>query len=216
MHAEDHGDKGSDLALSEWLLGLLKDHHVPQPSSIRLIAYPRVLGYQFKPVSFWFCDDETGNSLAIIAEVRNTFSGRHAYVLTPHTLENARGDDGSESIQTLRNGQTLSADKCFTVSPFCTISGSYRFRFFNHETRSLSRIDYHDDKGLLLITSLSGERTALSSRRLFRLALAIPWQSLTVVLRIHWQALKLWLKKVPFYGAHQTPPPPQSLPSQGT
>ncbi|NCZ30571.1 MAG: DUF1365 family protein [Betaproteobacteria bacterium] len=48
------------------------------------------------------------------------------------------------------------------------------------------------------------------------ITLDIPWQSLLVSFRIHWQALRLWLKKVPFYGAQQTPTPPQSSPSQGT
>jgi DUF1365 family protein len=187
----------------------LSEHQLPRPAKISLVAYPRVFGYQFKPVSFWHCEDEQGKCLAIVAEVHNTFSGRHAYLLSPKSVL-------AGEAKTLKNGQTLQTEKRFVVSPFCTISGSYRFRFFNDEIHSLSRIEYVDDQGLLLITSLRGERISLSSRTLIKLTLAIPWQSLLVVLRIHWQALKLWLKKVPFYGAQQTPPPPQSLPSQGT
>ena len=205
-------------ALSVWLLGLLSEHQLPRPAKISLVAYPRVFGYQFKPVSFWLCDDENGDCVAMVAEVHNTFSGRHAYVLSAQSLEKtqAGASIGEGSNRKLRDGQTLSTRKCFTVSPFCTISGLYRFRFYNQQDRSLSRIEYHDEQGLLLVTSLSGERIALSKTNLLKLALSIPWQSLLVIVRIHWQALKLWLKKVPFFGPNQTPPPPQSLPSQGT
>ena len=217
MHAKDHGDPQEGLSLSQWLFGLLSEHQVALPSRIRLIAYPRVFGYQFKPVSFWLCEDHEGHCIAIIAEVRNTFSGRHAYVLTASQLEKAKTLTMADLTQArLSNGQTLSTKKCFTVSPFCTISGSYRFRFYNSEARSLSRIEYYDDKGLLLITSMCGERLNLQTSSLLALALDIPWQSLLVSFRIHWQALRLWLKKVPFYGAQQTPTPPQSSPSQGT
>jgi len=233
MHAKDHGSGQANEPLSQWLLGLLEAHKVETPQRIRLVAYPRVLGYQFKPVSFWFCEDAQGECTAIVAEVRNTFSGRHAYVLTPGQLESAAMTIGSRaeghhtqgkslpidrktaamSKSVLKNGQTLTTSKCFTVSPFCTISGEYRFRFYNGDDRNLARIDYHDNDGLLLTTSMSGRRSALSRRNLLKFALGIPWQSLLVMLRIHWQAFLLWLKKVPFYGAHQTPIPPQSLPS---
>jgi len=218
MHANDHGSGRPGESLSAWLMALLNEHGVPRPASIRLLAYPRVLGYQFKPVSFWLCDDENGDCVAVVAEVHNTFSGRHAYVLSAQSLEATQAgvSIGEGPNRKLRDGQTLSTSKCFTVSPFCTISGLYRFRFYNQKARSLSRIEYHDEQGLLLITSLSGQRIALSKSNLLKLALGIPWQSLLVIVRIHWQALKLWLKKVPFFGPNQTPPPPQSLPSQGT
>ncbi|NCV27123.1 MAG: DUF1365 family protein, partial [Betaproteobacteria bacterium] len=175
MHAKDHGDPQEGQSLSQWLFGLLSEHQVALPSRIRLIAYPRVFGYQFKPVSFWLCEDHEGHCIAIIAEVRNTFSGRHAYVLTASQLENAKTLTMADLTQArLSNGQTLSTKKCFTVSPFCTISGSYRFRFYNSEARSLSRIEYYDDKGLLLITSMCGERLNLQTSSLLALALDIP------------------------------------------
>lgn len=233
MHAKDHGCGAPGESLSQWLLGLLDSHQVPRPERIRLLAYPRVLGYQFKPVSFWLCEDRKGDCLAIVAEVHNTFSERHAYVLTASQIESPKASTRLEGPggqyrtagQTakavdlpavVKDGQTLTTDKCFTVSPFCTISGSYRFRFYNSNERSLARIEYLDPEGLLLTTSMCGERSALTRQSLLKLALGIPWQSLMVMLRIHWQALRLWLKKVPFYGADQTPIPPQSFPSQGT
>ena len=73
-----------------------------------------MLGYVFKPVSFWHCHRPDGSLAAIVAEVNNTFGERHCYLLTGPTLA---------------YGREMVANKVFHVSPFCHVQGSYRFRF---------------------------------------------------------------------------------------
>jgi len=102
----------------------------------------------------------------------------------------------------LREGQTITADKAFHVSPFCEVEGSYRFRFFVERKCPVVRIDYDDAEGELLLTSVSGKSTAWSTRALLGAFLRMPLLTAGIVFRIHWQAFKLWIKGVPFVGAH--------------
>lgn len=190
FHEADHGD---GLRAVDWIRALLERAGIRAEGDIRLQTFPRVLGYAFKPVSFWFCHDREGRRRAIVAEVNNTFGERHCYL-----LENA---DGAP----LRDAQTLCADKAFHVSPFCPIEGRYRFRFLDNGRRAVSRIDYDDAGGPLLATSLSGTYQVLDRKACLHALLGHPWFTVAVMARIHWQALQLWLKRVPFW---RKPPPP--------
>jgi DUF1365 family protein len=189
----DHGDgrapsKGGALA---WLDELLAAQGIDDATGeVWLHCYPRVLGFTFKPVSFWYCHRLDGTLRAIVVEVNNTFGERHCYLLDHPRL-----------------GVELRADKVFHVSPFCPVEGEYRFRFmFNAErTRTVARIDFDDLAGPLIQTSVSGELqplTAQSSRQALR---RYPLMTLAVVWRIHWQALKLFAKKARFF---RKPTPP--------
>lgn len=190
FHESDHGDGG--LA-ADWIRGLLDRAGIRADGEIRLQTFPRVLGYAFKPVSFWFCHDQAGERRAIVAEVNNTFGERHCYLL-------ANGD-GSP----LRDAQPLSADKDFHVSPFCPVEGRYRFRFLDNGRRAVSRIDYDDADGSLLATSMSGTYRPLDPKACLVALLGHPWFTVAVMVRIHWQALQLWIKRVPWW---RKPPPP--------
>ena len=115
----DHGDGRPLLA---WIDALLADHGVTDADGeIWLHAFPRVFGYVFNPVSFWFAHRGDGTLRAIVAEVNNTFGERHCYLLSH--------DDG----RPLAWGEELHARKVFHVSPFCAIEGHYRFRFMLRE-----------------------------------------------------------------------------------
>jgi DUF1365 family protein len=191
LRESDHGDGSGARA---WIEGLLRRAGVAADGEIALIAFPRVLGYQFKPVSFWMCHDRGGTLRAVVAEVNNTFGERHAYLLC------------DPAGRALRNGQELRAAKVFHVSPFCGVTGEYRFRFFDDPRRGLARIDYDDDAGnAVLVTSVSGRYAPLDARSVTRALLAYPAFTLGVIARIHWQALQLWLRRVPL---HPKPPPP--------
>ena len=107
----DHGD---GRPLLEWADDILRQAGVHDADGeIWLQTCPRMLGYVFKPVSFWFCERQDGSTAAIIAEVNNTFGDRHVYVLRP-------------SRRPLANGETLKADKAFYVSPFFDLRGHYQ------------------------------------------------------------------------------------------
>ena len=188
----DHGD-GGDNALV-WLDALLSAEGITDATGEAwLHCYPRVLGYTFKPVSFWYCHREDDSLRAIVVEVNNTFGERHCYLLDAPVL-----------------GVEQRADKAFHVSPFCTLEGGYRFRFMldPQRTRTVARIDYDDATGLLLQTSVSGSLQPLTRAALRRAFWRHPAMTLGVIGRIHWQALKLWSKRVRFISK---PPPPDVI-----
>jgi DUF1365 family protein len=199
FHDSDHGDGKTPLLL--WIDQLLRSEGITDADGeIWLQTFPRVLGYVFNPVSFWFCHRHDGALRAIVCEVNNTFGERHCYLL----------DSGG----VMQWGQSHTASKVFHVSPFCAVDGSYRFRFMRtiqnikgaNTERIVARIDYHDAQGPLLLTSVSGKLRALNDVRAAQAFLRYPLMSFGVIARIHWQALRLFIKRVPFFSK---PHPPQ-------
>ena len=189
FHDADHGDGRSDCLA--WLDELLQSEGIHgADGEAWLQTYPRVLGYAFKPVSFWYCHRSDGSLAAVVAEVNNTFGERHAYLLAGPQLA-----FGREQVAT----------KVFAVSPFCRVEGRYRFRFMrtgigNTSGRSVVRIEHDDDNGPLLVTSVSGTLRPLAPAALRQVFWRMPLLTLGVIARIHWQALRLLLKRVPFVG----------------
>jgi DUF1365 family protein len=198
FHDRDHG-ACDGTALEPWIRRLLADEGIEAGGEIVLHAFPRMLGYVFNPVSFWVCHDRRGAVRAVLCEVSNTFGERHNYLVADPT--------GAP----LRSGVPLRARKVFHVSPFCAIRGGYRFRFHFGADRWLARIDYFDDDDAphpLLETWISGRRLPLQRGSARRLWLRYPLFTAGVVGRIHWQALRLWLKRVPFF---TKPAPPTEI-----
>jgi DUF1365 family protein len=109
-------------------------------------------------------------------------------------------------------GQEQRADKVFHVSPFCDVDGTYRFRFMRTDLhagergRVVVRIDHDDAHGRLLATSVSGVSTPLTPSGLRSVMWRMPLAVLGVMLRIHWQAFRLWLKGVPWFAKPAAPP----------
>jgi uncharacterized protein len=190
----DHGDGRAD-ALA-WLDELLAAERIGDArGEVWLHTFPRVLGYIFNPVSFWYVHRSDGSLTAVVVEVNNTFGERHCYLL--------RGP-------TLRWGAEVEASKIFHVSPFCAVEGRYRFRFLLSggpalPRHTVARIEHDDAEGALLRTSVSGTLEPLSLATACRAFFGMPLMTFGVVARIHWQALRLALKRVPF---HRQPPAP--------
>jgi uncharacterized protein len=204
IFAINDADHGDGRPLLDWIDGLLRGAGIDDADGeIWLHTFPRVAGYVFNPVSFWIAHRADGALRAIVCEVNNTFGERHAYLLAH--------PDG----RTLTWGEELTATKALHVSPFCSMQGQYRFRLMlapardAHPARFVARIDYDDEQGPLLETSISGELGALTDRALARAFLAFPLFTLGVIARIHWQAAKLWFKRVPYFT--QPADPAQSL-----
>lgn len=198
FHDRDHGD--GQTPLIDWIDGMLRAEGVTDADGeIWLQSFPRVLGYVFNPVSFWFCHRNDGALRAIVCEVNNTFGERHCYLL----------DSGG----IMPWGREMMATKIFHVSPFCAVEGSYRFRFMratqargeSAPERIVARIDYHDAQGPLLLTSVSGVLQPLNDASAARAFITHPLMTLGVIFRIHWQALKLFFKRVPFFSKPEPP-----------
>lgn len=197
FHERDHGPRDGS-SLDAWIRALLAREGVRADGDVVLYAFPRMLGYVFNPVSFWVCHAGDGTVRAVLVEVNNTFGESHQYLL-------AR-DDGAP----LASGQTFRARKEFHVSPFCAVRGHYTFRFHFGPGRWLARIDYFepDDAHALLETHVSGIAEPLPARGPLPLFWRYRWFTLGVVARIHWQAAKLWFKRVPFFTKPSPPHQP--------
>jgi hypothetical protein len=184
FHFRDHGARDGSPP-EPWIRALLLREGVHEADGeVILQTFPRMLGYVFNPVSFWLCHDRAGALRAILCEVNNTFGERHNYLLT-----SAHGGPIGE-------GDTLATRKVFHVSPFCKVEGSYRFRFDQGSEDCRVAIDYEAGAGTLLTTAVWGRAAALSNGNLLRAFVLYPWMTLGVIIRIHWQALKLCLAGV--------------------
>ena len=209
FHDADHGDGRSDCLA--WVDELLQSEGITDAlGEVWLHTYPRMLGHRFKPVSFWYCHRADGALAAVVAEVNNTFGGRHSYLLAGPQLA---------------YGREVTAAKQFHVSPFCQVKGLYRFRFMHSSgnqpaegQRTVARIAHDDGDGPLLLTSVSGTLEALTRRRLHQALWRMPLLSLGVVARIHWQALRLLARRLPFFGRQGQPDPsqPPTAPATGS
>jgi hypothetical protein len=152
---------------------------------VRLVTLPRVLGYLFNPVSFYFCYDRTGAPVAALAEVTNTFREMKPYLLAPATLR-----DGAFRLR---------VPKHFYVSPFSDVDVAFDFTLRVPGERLSIQIDDYAGAERTLTSTLAGPRQPLTDARLAWFTLKYPLLSLRVITLIHWHALRLWLKRVPWF-----------------
>jgi uncharacterized protein len=195
LDIRDYGPRDG-RALAPWMRERLAEAGIPADGPIWLQTLPRILGHAFNPVSFWYCYDRAGYLRALYADVRNTFGGHHGYLLS--APEHAPIGETTE----------LRCRKTFHVSPFCRVEGHYLFRVRQRGTRLTTAIDYADNQGMLLRTAISMRAQPLDARRALCALVRQPFVTPGVVLRIHWQALRLWCKRVPFYGKNPATPAP--------
>jgi DUF1365 family protein len=150
---------------------------------IRLLCFPRVLGFVFNPLSIFFVQDAEDRLEAVIYEVNNTFGQTHAYVAPA----SGAGD------------QRQAADKVLYVSPFFRVDGGYRFRIVPPGERFKLVIAKSAASGETdFVASLGARREPLTDASLLSLSLSKPFMTLGVVAAIHWQAFRLLLKGAPF------------------
>lgn len=195
FNEKDHGDHNNALA---WIKKILASEDIPDADGeVWLMTMPRMLGFVFNPVSFWWCHDRSGQLRAVLCEVHNTFGERHCYLLV------APGNG------IIADNTRLQSKKIFHVSPFLEVKGSYRFRLsFNEQHRTVG-IDYFKEDTRVLKTIITGKSYPLNDRELLRTVFSFGFATLMVVLRINWQALKLFLKGITFH--HKPTPPSQEI-----
>ncbi len=184
FYNKDHGARdGSSLQI--WIDEILSKKNLQQKvKKVFLLSYPRVLGYVFSPVSFWFCLDENEKLIAVLSEVNNTFGENHNYLIFNYDQSG------------IQENQWFETKKEFHVSPFLKVEGEYKFRFIFNEKSIAVWIDYcakNSEKTLL--TSIVCKKEKLCDSLLIKAFFDIPLMTVKVIVLIHWQALKLLFKK---------------------
>lgn len=150
-----------------------------------LLTHPRYCGFVFNPVSFFVCMDELGNKQFIVSEITNTpWLERHCYV---------------HQIDANLSEQIFEFDKAFHVSPFMPMQLRYRWRFLINDKKVRIDMRLLRDAVVEFDAVMDAQAEILDSRAMRRLPIQFPLQTCAVVWRIYWQALRLWLKKTPFY-----------------
>jgi hypothetical protein len=152
---------------------------------IRLVTFPRHLGYKFAPISLWYGYDPGGTLRGILYEVNNTFGETHIY---------AAAVDANLSQH--------AAEKVFHVSPFFDISGTYQFTARAPDNHLSLVVSTTEKEARQHTASIKARRLPASAGNLARLALTNPLSTLGVTAGIHWEALKLWMR-----GARYRPRP---------
>ena len=187
----DHLDLGKGNVKAN-ITAHLANHGIPVPegSRVRLVTLPRVLGYIFNPVCFYFISDSEGRPLHAVAEVTNTF-----HEMKPYIVRQPNGEGVFDLI----------TPKHFYVSPFSSLDTSFHFRLNVPGERIKIHIDDLEGDHRTLLSWIHGERRELSDARLAWYLVRFPLLTLMVILRIHWQAFRLWIKKLPFHRKSANP-----------
>ena len=164
---------------------------------ITMLTMPRILGYQFNPITIFYCFDANDELAAVFYEVSNTFGEKHSYVFE-------MAEEGLSCIHEIK--------KTFHVSPFLEREGTYRFKQKIAANKLALSIQYLDQMNLKTLSAVLGlERQKLSSTGLLLAFCRIPFLTLKVMLAIHVEALRLWLKKLPIFSKPAPPNSPVSM-----
>jgi len=184
-HERDHfGD--ADIPLRERVLQDARKNGVDLPDGrVFLLTHLRYLGYNFNPVSFFYCYDRAEKLRAILAEVNNTFGETHNYWLNP-----GNGQPAANSFR-------YRFPKTFHVSPFMKMEQEYEWTFTPPAERLISQCITHENGIAIFDSTLKMERREWSRAELHRTLVQYPWVTLKVIAAIHWEAVKLFFKRVP-------------------
>jgi len=177
---------GEAASTRENLVRYLEGHGISLPARARitLVTLPRVLGYIFNPVSFYFCHDADGQPLCSVVEVGNTFGEMKPYLL--------RELSGADAFR-------LVTPKHFYVSPFSALDLAFDFKLRVPGERLEIHIDDREGERRVLLSALTGKRSPLTSWQLAWFTFKYPLITLKVILLIHWHALLLWARRLPWH-----------------
>ncbi len=195
LHDRDLGPRDGG-SLKVWIQQHLSAAGIdPRGGRVRVLCFPRLLGYVFNPLAIWFCYDAAQRLVAVLYDVSNTFGESHGYLIP---IATDRTPDEAVEQQ---------CAKRLYVSPFMDMQATYRFRLGEPNARLAIRIDQEDAAGRGFIATHTARRAPLSDATLLRACFAYPLMTLKVIGGIHWEALRLWRK-----GARVRPrpaPPPR-------
>ncbi|MFI5662824.1 DUF1365 domain-containing protein [Streptomyces sp. NPDC051684] len=177
--ARDHFD-GDRPSIRSGLDAFLAGHGVDlQGGPVVMLTHARVLGYVFNPLTLYWCHSPGGALRCVVAEVHNTYGGRHCYLLWP---------DASGRAWT---------DKEFYVSPFFPVDGRYRMRLPAPGERVDLTVQLERDGGRPFTATVRGTRKEVRTRTLLGLAVRRPWSTLAVSAAIRLHGIRLYLRGLP-------------------
>jgi len=180
---KDHGSRDG-TSLIDWVkLNLTKKNLNTKNIRIKLLCYPRILGYVFNPLSVFFIYDNKEKLISILYEVKNTFGEQHTYIF--------KVDSEKNLIQN-------NCSKKFHVSPFIKMNCKYFFRILKPGEKISVIIDQYDQEGKILYASQDGKKVAFTSQELIKSYIKHPLMTFKIFLAIHFEAFKLWTKGIKY------------------
>ena len=183
FYEKDHGERDG-TSLFDWVKKNLSTNEISTDNiKVKLLCYPRILGYVFNPLSIFFVYDKNYDLISILYEVKNTFDEQHTYVF--------KVESQNKLIQN-------NCSKKFHVSPFIEMDCNYFFKILNPDQKLSIVIDQYDQEGKILFASQDGVRSDLTSKNLMNFYLKHPLMTFKIISAIHFEAFKLWIKGIKF------------------
>ena len=183
FYDSDHGPRDG-TSIKEWVIKNLKENQIDtEDINIKLLCYPRILGYVFNPLSVFFIYNKNSELISIFYEVKNTFGEQHTYIF---------------KIEEKENLIKHTCKKKFHVSPFIEMNCIYFFKTLKPSEKISVIIDQYDDNGKLLYASQDGNRIQLNNKNLVLSYIKHPLMTFKIIAAIHFEAFKLWLKGIKF------------------
>ncbi|YCM45707.1 DUF1365 domain-containing protein [Verrucomicrobiaceae bacterium 227] len=185
LQNRDHVDLGHPGGIKANLFAWLTEQSIafPPDARVELVTLPRVLGYSFNPVSFFYLSNPDGTPLFAVAEVVNTYREMKLYLVNKKQ----------------ENAWQGTVPKEFYVSPFSDVRDSFDFNLGLPGDKLAVKINNLNEGEISLVSAIQGRARPLTASRLLWFAIKYPLLTFKIIIMIHWQALKLWIRKVPYF-----------------
>ena len=183
FYEKDHGNRDGSSLVS-WVKKNLEDNNIDtEKVRIKLLCYPRILGYVFNPLSVFYIYNENEKLVSILYEVKNTFGEQHTYIF---------------KVDSDQNLYQHNCSKKFHVSPFIEMNCKYFFRLLKPGEKISVIIDQYQTDEKILYASQDGQRVDFNTKELIKSYLKHPLMTFKIILAIHFEAFKLWIKGIKF------------------
>ena len=183
FYEKDHGNRDGSSLVS-WVKKNLEDNNInSEKVKIKLLCYPRILGYVFNPLSVFYIYNENEKLVSILYEVKNTFGEQHTYIF---------------KVDSDQNLYQHNCSKKFHVSPFIEMNCKYFFRLLKPGEKISVIIDQYQTDEKILYASQDGQRVDFNTKELIKSYLKHPLMTFKIISAIHFEAFKLWIKGIKF------------------